>query len=83
MASNKTADEKHSGILVVDDEANIRTIVKPGLEMEGFEVDTNDDPRSVLAKYEPGQYDLLILDIRMPGMTGFQLFREIRKVDRV
>lgn len=69
MASNKTADEKHRRILVVDDEANIRTNVKQGLEMEGFEVDTNGYPRSVLAKYEPVQYDLLILDIRMPGTT--------------
>lgn len=69
-------------ILVVDDESDITTIIKKGLEIEGFEVDGSGNPIEVLAKYKPGSYDLLILDIKMPNMTGFDLYREIRKLDK-
>ena len=72
----------HIKILIVDDEPDIRTIIKKGLELEGYKVDEEADPRRVIPKYHPGHYDLVLLDIRMPGMSGFELFREIRKVDR-
>ena len=72
----------HIKILIVDDEADIRTIIKKGLELEGYKVDEEADPRRVIPTYHPGHYDLLLLDIRMPGMSGFELFREIRMVDR-
>lgn len=68
-------------ILVVDDEEDIRTVLKKGLEIEGFSVDENSNPKEVLEKYQPGWYDLLLIDIRMPEMSGFELYREIRKID--
>ena len=67
---------------MVDDEADILTVIKKGLEQEGFFVDVERDPRKALANYKSDQYDLLLLDIRMPSMSGFQLYREIRKLDR-
>jgi two-component system catabolic regulation response regulator CreB/two-component system response regulator ChvI len=43
-----------------------------------FEVDTYVDSASALSKFRPGLYDLALLDIRMPKMNGFQLFRKLR-----
>ena len=66
-------------ILVVDDELDITASIKNGLQRHGFEVDTFNDPLKALSSYKPGEYDLLLLDIRMPKMNGFELYREIKK----
>ncbi|MDQ3967866.1 MAG: response regulator [Thermoproteota archaeon] len=68
-------------VLIVDDEQDITTIFKIGLENNQFLVMTFNDPLEALSKFRPGLYDLLILDIRMPGMNGFQLYRKIRDID--
>jgi DNA-binding response OmpR family regulator len=68
-------------VLIVDDEKDITESLKTGLERHGFEVDTFNDSTRVLPAYQPGGYDAIILDIRMPGMSGFELFRELRKKD--
>lgn len=68
-------------ILVVDDEKDIAFVLKKGLENYGFKVDAFDSPESVLTSFKPGSYDLVITDIRMPEMDGFELYKEIRKKD--
>jgi len=68
-------------IFLVDDERDIANSLKSGLERKGFTVDAFTDPQEALAKYKPGVYDLLLIDIRMPKLNGFELVREIRKVD--
>ena len=68
-------------IMVVDDESDISSAIKIGLEDNGFTVNVFNDPVSALASYRPGTFDLLILDIKMPKMNGFELYREIRKID--
>jgi DNA-binding response OmpR family regulator len=76
--------EKNSGkkrVLVVDDEPDISLILKMVLEDSGFEVHSFEDPISALNSFEVGLYDLLILDIKMPEMDGFELYHEIRKKD--
>jgi DNA-binding response OmpR family regulator len=67
--------------MIVDDEQDITTIFKIGLENNQFIVTTFNDPIEALSKFRPGLYDLMILDIRMPGMDGFQLYRKIRDLD--
>src|SRR5579862_2687566 len=67
-------------IFLVDDERDIANSLKSGLERKGFTVDAFTDPQEALAKYKPGVYDLLLIDIRMPKLNGFELVREIRKV---
>lgn len=66
-------------ILVVDDEPDITTSVKNGLERKGFEVHTRNDPLKALENFKPDVYDLMLIDIRMPKMNGFELYREIKK----
>ena len=68
-------------IFVVDDEPDVKLALKIALEQNGFQVDAFDDPIVALENFRKGVYDLLVLDIKMPKMHGFELYREIRKVD--
>ena len=68
-------------ILVVDDEPDLTKVSTLALEYHGFKVDTFNDPQEALSKFKPGSYDLIILDIKMPEMDGFELYHEIKKKD--
>ena len=68
-------------ILVVDDEPDLTQVSTLALEYHGFKVDSFTDPQEALSKYKPGLYDLVILDIKMPKMDGFELYHEIKKKD--
>jgi CheY-like chemotaxis protein/predicted transcriptional regulator len=68
-------------ILIVDDESDISSAMQIGLEEQDFIVDTFNDPVSALAAYKPQSYDLLLLDVRMPVMNGFELYRKIKEID--
>jgi DNA-binding response OmpR family regulator len=53
-----------------------------GLESRGFAVDAYNDPVEAVSGFKPGAYDLVILDIKMPRMNGFQVYRELKKTDQ-
>ena len=65
----------------MDDEPDISLLFKTVLKDEGFEVDSFEDPQLALSNFKPDFYDLVVLDIKMPDMNGFQLYREIKKID--
>ena len=69
-------------ILVVDDQPDITLTIEVELEEEGlFDVDTFTDPELALSSFKPGIYHLVILDIVMPKMDGFELYERLKKVD--
>ena len=68
-------------ILVVDDEPDLTEVFTMALEYHGFIVDSFNDSQEALSKYKPGLYDLVILDIKMPNMDGFELYQKIKKKD--
>jgi CheY-like chemotaxis protein len=68
-------------VLVVDDEPDINLTFKTGLEANGFEVDAFSDPVLALSNFKSGVYDLLLLDVRMPQINGFELYEKLRKID--
>jgi two-component system, OmpR family, response regulator ChvI len=69
-------------ICIVDDECDTLMALKYGLEeTNGFQIDAFDDPLLALDNFKPDLYDLVILDIKMPKMNGFSLYREFRKID--
>jgi DNA-binding response OmpR family regulator len=70
-------------VLIVDDEPDVNLTLKMVLEENGFKVDSFTDPLLALENFkgESGLYDMLIVDIRMPDMNGFELYREIKKID--
>jgi len=65
-------------ILVVDDEADLVELVSYNLKKEGFAVDTASDGETALSKVKKGKYDLIILDLMLPGMQGIELCRTLR-----
>jgi CheY-like chemotaxis protein len=68
--------------LVVDDESDITLTLKAGLEIVGlFDVDTFNDPESALKSFNPDFYALVLIDIMMPKMDGFQLYESLKKID--
>jgi DNA-binding response OmpR family regulator len=77
-----TKNNDKQRILIVDDESDITTALKMYLEIQGFHVDAFTDPGYALAQFKAGFYQLLILDIKMPEMNGFELYIEIKKKDR-
>src|SRR5919202_1016144 len=68
-------------ILIVDDEPDLTDLTILVLENYGYKVHAFNDPQEALSKYKPGSYDLIILDIKMPKMDGFELYQEIKKKD--
>ena len=65
----------------MDDEPDLTQVSTLALEYHGFKVDSFNDPQEALSKYKPGSYDLVILDIKMPKMDGFELYHKIKKKD--
>ncbi len=80
MSSDKTMQEMK--VLLVDNEPDVTYAIRTVLEDNGFEVDSFNDPVLVSETYKSNYYDLVILDIKMPKMDGFQLYDRIRQKDR-
>lgn len=73
---------KNKKILLIDDEPDIIYSIKRVLESNNeFLVDSYTDPTLALSNFRPGFYDLLLLDIKMPKMNGFDLYRKIMEID--
>ena len=70
-------------ILVVDDEASIVDIIKYNLEKEGFRPITASDGYEALEAFRKEEPDLVILDVMMPGMDGYEVCRKIRETSNV
>lgn len=60
-------------ILIIEDEVEIMSFLKLELTHEGYEVDTDYDGRTGLEKIESGDYDLVLLDIMLPGLNGVEV----------
>ena len=67
--------------LMAVDEADITFTLKKALEQSGFSLDVFNDPVLALSNFKPNFYSLSILDINMPKMNGYELYKEIRKLD--
>ena len=67
-------------ILVADDEESMRWVLSKALKRKGFMVDLANDGRQAMALIQENSYDLAILDIKMPGMSGLDLLERIREM---
>jgi excisionase family DNA binding protein len=67
-------------VLVVDDEASIRELLSKTLALAEYEVDTAPDGRAAIERLRLGNYDLLIADLKMPGLDGLSLIREAKRL---
>jgi PleD family two-component response regulator len=81
ISSSSNNAETGRKILLVDDEADVVSTFKMILEMNNFEVDGYTNPLFALSNFKPNEFGLLILDIKMPVMNGFELFKRIKEID--
>jgi DNA-binding response OmpR family regulator len=72
---------KAKRILLVDDELDVTYTLETILENIGFVVESYNDPVLALSNFRPGLYDLLLLDIKMPKMSGFDLYQKMNEID--
>jgi CheY-like chemotaxis protein len=72
----------HKKVLLVDNEPDVTYAIESVLEESGFEVDSFNDPVLACNTFKPNYYDLVVLDIKMPKMDGFELYDCIRAKDQ-
>jgi two-component system response regulator MtrA len=70
-------------VLLVEDDASIREIATLGLEQAGFRVTASGDGRDALLRFRQGSFDLVVLDVMLPSLDGFEVCREIRRESQV
>jgi CheY-like chemotaxis protein len=68
-------------VLIIDDDPDVTTVFGLGLQDEGFDVYTYNDPLEALSRFRPSFYDLLLVDINMPKMNGIDLSIKILELD--
>lgn len=78
----KSRNKPKASILVVDDEAVVTDIAKRVLSADGHRVDTTGNALEALSKIKNKKYDLILLDIKMPGMNGIDLYKRIQRTAR-
>src|SRR4051812_827901 len=67
-------------VLVVDDDPKIQAVLRRGLGLEGFRVELAGDGREALAHLQRGEFDLVVLDVLLPGVDGIEVCRRLREV---
>jgi len=65
-------------VLLVEDDSSIREVATLGLEQAGFRVTSSGDGRDALILFRQGTFDLVVLDVMLPSLDGFEVLREIR-----
>jgi PAS domain S-box-containing protein len=81
--STKAATPRRGArILVADDRVHIRTFLKEYLTLEGYDVETAEDGSDAVRKARAVEYDVVLSDIKMPGMTGYEVFNEVRRMGK-
>lgn len=78
-SSDRIPRKTRPRILVVDDEASIREVLSKTLALAEYDVDVANDGQSALERLRAAEYDLLITDLKMPGVDGLTVIREVRR----
>jgi DNA-binding NtrC family response regulator len=81
VASGLSSNNKKKKILFADDEPDLTSLIKMALESAGFSVNVFNNCADALRDFKPHFYDLVMLDIVMPKTDGFDLYKDLKKVD--
>ena len=79
QAVTSTKNKPSYRIMFVDDDLDILFTIKKSLEDHDFVVDTYSHPLEALSSFKPESYDLILIDIKMPEMSGFEFYQELQK----
>ncbi len=71
-----------NNILIVDDDSDMQTILSDTLEMEGYKTSVAGDGKKALEEITSGSPELILLDVKLPGMSGLELLEKIRKINK-
>lgn len=82
LQQDQTVRSNNKKILLVDDEPDICLVYQMVLEDAGYECITYTDSVKALQDFKPGFYDLILLDIKIPVLNGFELCKKIRELER-
>jgi two-component system response regulator ChvI len=74
-------EQQQKRILIIDDDPDITITLRMSLEDNGFSVDSYTDPVLAYENFRGDKYDLLILDIKMPGVDGFRMYQKVKRID--
>jgi len=69
-------------ILIVDDEFSVRQSLEEWFVEDGFQVETAENGHAAIEKMDRGPYDIILLDLKMPGMDGIEVQKKVREIDR-
>lgn len=72
---------KENSLLIVDDELVVRDSLSKWFKQDGYRVDSAEDATHAIKKMNEGPWDIILLDIRMPGMSGLELQKRLREID--
>jgi DNA-binding NtrC family response regulator len=75
-------NNKKERILVVDDEKIVRESLFHWFQEEGYQVDTAEDGETALRIFDKNKFDLLLVDMKMPGMSGLELLSKVKEIDK-
>jgi len=78
---NDTPSSSQGCILIIDDEVEIRESLQTLLEFEGYEVDVAENGEEGIAKLGDRSFDLVLLDLALPGRSGIEILPDIRSLD--
>jgi DNA-binding response OmpR family regulator len=70
-------------ILVIDNDSDICTVYQMVLQDEGYDCNSYTDSVKALQEFKAGSYDLILLDLKMPRLSGFDLCKKIREFDKI
>lgn len=73
--------EKHPTVLILEDDLQLGSVIKESLELKNYRVDWETRPRPALELFKSAGYDICLVDIGLPGMSGTDFVKEIRKTD--
>jgi DNA-binding response OmpR family regulator len=79
---NNAGNYSKKRILFVNDDQDTITVIKTRLTRHGLEIETFVDPELALQNFKAGKYDLLLLDVLIKGIGGFELYDKMRKIDK-
>ena len=75
-------DKTRKRILFVNDDEDTAAVIKEGLSRYGYKIESFVDSNLALQNFKEGTYDLLLLDVLMKGLDGFELYNQLRKIDK-
>ena len=72
---------KNKKIMIIDDDHDINDLFKLFLEYDGYRVDAFTDPIDAFYSFRKDEYDLILLDLKMPKMNGMMLYHRLKRID--